>query len=188
MSFVTFHHWITPPKKKKKQFNFIFFLKINRNQHLPERWRKSLYCQQICNVCMICHKSCAHAISQTHAHCSYCWVGHWNWVELGRLWRCHYAVQIPTRYHLCSASGFYPSDRSAHFQCRNLSAAYHHSSFSQGHNPFPYPWSRIPGLYSHCALWISAFTQLQASKETCLSGKAAFTQQKNKPKKHAEYK
>lgn len=73
-------------------------------------------------------------------------------------------------------------DRSTHFHCRNLSAAYHHSSFSQGHDPFPYPWSRIPGLYSHCAFWISAFTQPQASKETCLSGKAAFTQTKTNKK------
>lgn len=60
---------------------------------------------------------------------------------------------------------------SPHFHSRNPSAAYQHSSLSQGHCLFPHPWSWIPGLYSHHAIWISTFTQPPASKEMCLSGR-----------------
>ena len=73
---------------------------------------------------------------------------------------------------------------STHFHSRNPSAAYQHSSLSQGHCLFPYPCSWIPGLYSHRAVWMCVFTQPPASKEECLSGKAASTP----TGRHAEYK
>lgn len=73
---------------------------------------------------------------------------------------------------------------SSYFHSRNPSAAYQHSSLSQGHCLFSYPWSWIPGLYSHSAMWICVFAQPPVSKESRLSGKAAFTPPTQKSIKH----
>lgn len=124
--------------------------------------------------------------SKTHSQCLECSVGHWNQEGLVQWWRYHHAVQPPTPPSTTPAPppGFTWSIDSPHFHSRNPSAAYQHSSLSQGQCLFPYPWSWITGVYSHREIWSSAFILPPASKEMCLSGKTAF----NLARKHTEYK
>lgn len=83
---------------------------------------------------------------------------------LGRWWRYQRAVEIPTRHHLCSASGFYSSDRLTHsISIPGIPQQLISSSLSQGHCLFLHPtildsWPHIPTV------------TLASKKVMCLSG------------------
>lgn len=127
---------------------------MNGNQLLTGRQRKSMKGQQWCNVSkapLAVNFLCLCVIGWTDAHGSHS-VGHWNREGLGRWQRYQHEVEIPTRHHLCSASGFYSSDRLTHsISIPGIPQQLISSSLSQGHCQFLPPaildsWAHIPAV------------------------------------------
>lgn len=89
---------------------------------------------------------------------------------LGRWWRYHRAVRIPTRCHLCSALGFLllSSIHSAFFHSRNPSASYQLGSLSQGRRHLPGILDSvgyIPTVLSRATWWQGPFNTVGVSNE-----------------------
>lgn len=103
----------TPPGEKQHHLTSTDFSERNGNQWLTGRWRKSMECCDVMFQSTIGCKFSLLVADWLNRHILYGWsLESWGGGGgVGRWWRYQHAVEIPTRHHLCSASGFYSSNR-----------------------------------------------------------------------------